>query len=150
VWTPEPVWTTWRNENFCPHRDSNSKPSVFQPIASRYTDCAIQAHSHPYKNLESSKEINKLKLISNLVAEIYLLALLIPKIAIVHYPEQVKTISFLLRPIDCFPRGSRSEVLSATCGGRRGHFHCIYLRALSESVKAADNDMLLRWTSQIA
>jgi hypothetical protein len=27
-WTPEPVWTTWRRENFWPYRDSNSDPSV--------------------------------------------------------------------------------------------------------------------------
>jgi hypothetical protein len=40
-WTPEPVWTTWRRENSCPHRDSNSDRSVVQPVASRYTDWAI-------------------------------------------------------------------------------------------------------------
>jgi hypothetical protein len=40
-WTLEPVWTTWRRENSWPHRDSNSEPSVVQPVASRYTDCAI-------------------------------------------------------------------------------------------------------------
>jgi hypothetical protein len=38
---PEPVWTTWRRENSCPYRESNSKPSVVQPIARRYTDYAI-------------------------------------------------------------------------------------------------------------
>jgi hypothetical protein len=42
-WTPEPVWTTWRNENCCPHRDSNSDPLVVQLVASRYTDYAIPA-----------------------------------------------------------------------------------------------------------
>jgi hypothetical protein len=37
-WTPEPVWTTWRRENYWPYKDSNSDPSVVQPVASRYTD----------------------------------------------------------------------------------------------------------------
>jgi hypothetical protein len=41
--TPEPVWTTWRRENSWPHQDSNSDPSVFQPVASSYTDWAIPA-----------------------------------------------------------------------------------------------------------
>jgi hypothetical protein len=27
-WTPEPVWTTWRRENSCPYRNSNSDTSV--------------------------------------------------------------------------------------------------------------------------
>jgi hypothetical protein len=30
-------------ENSLPYRDSNSEPSVFQPVASRYTDWAIPA-----------------------------------------------------------------------------------------------------------
>jgi hypothetical protein len=33
----------WRRENFWPYRYSNSDPSVFQPVASCYTDCAISA-----------------------------------------------------------------------------------------------------------
>jgi hypothetical protein len=37
-WAPEPVWTTWRRENSLSYRDSNSVPSVVQPVASRYTD----------------------------------------------------------------------------------------------------------------
>jgi hypothetical protein len=37
-WTTEPVWTI-RSNIFLPYRDSNSDPSVFQPAASRYTDC---------------------------------------------------------------------------------------------------------------
>jgi hypothetical protein len=44
-WVPEPVSTTWRRENSWPYRDSNSDPSVFQPVASRYTDWAIPALS---------------------------------------------------------------------------------------------------------
>jgi hypothetical protein len=44
----------------CPYRDSNSCPSAIQPIASRYTDCAIPAppvnyveliNLNPYTNL---------------------------------------------------------------------------------------------------
>jgi hypothetical protein len=42
-WAPEPVWTTGRRENSWPYRDSNSDPSVVQPVASLYTDCAIPA-----------------------------------------------------------------------------------------------------------
>jgi hypothetical protein len=42
-WALEPVWTTWRSENSCPYWDSNSDPLVVQPVASRYTDCAIPA-----------------------------------------------------------------------------------------------------------
>jgi hypothetical protein len=44
-WAPEPVWKTWRRENFCFHRDSNSDPSAVQPLASLYTDWAISAPS---------------------------------------------------------------------------------------------------------
>jgi hypothetical protein len=40
---PEPVWTTWRRQNSWPYQDSNSDPSVVQPVASRYTDWAITA-----------------------------------------------------------------------------------------------------------
>jgi hypothetical protein len=39
-WAPEPVRATWRTENSWPCRDSNSDPSVVQPVASRY----IPAH----------------------------------------------------------------------------------------------------------
>jgi hypothetical protein len=28
-----PVWMTWRKENYLPHRDSNSDPSVVEPVA---------------------------------------------------------------------------------------------------------------------
>jgi hypothetical protein len=40
---PEPVWTTWRNEISCYHRDSKSDPSVVQPVASRYTHYTLPA-----------------------------------------------------------------------------------------------------------
>jgi hypothetical protein len=40
-WTPVPVWTTWRTENSWFYRDSNSDPSIIQPVTSRYTDYAI-------------------------------------------------------------------------------------------------------------
>jgi hypothetical protein len=45
-WAPEPVWTMWRRENFCPHRDSNFHPSVVQPVASLYTDWATEDYEH--------------------------------------------------------------------------------------------------------
>jgi hypothetical protein len=41
-WAPEPVRTMWRRENSWPYRDSNSDPSVVQPIASCYINYAIQ------------------------------------------------------------------------------------------------------------
>jgi hypothetical protein len=37
------VWTKWRRENSWPYRDSNSDPSVVQPVTIRYTDYAIPA-----------------------------------------------------------------------------------------------------------
>lgn len=42
-WVQEPVWETWGGEPLFLYRDSNSDPSVVQPVASRYTDCAILA-----------------------------------------------------------------------------------------------------------
>jgi hypothetical protein len=51
-WGPAPVWTTWRRENSWLYRDSNSDPSVFQPVASRYTEFSIPA---PY---QSGKKYN--------------------------------------------------------------------------------------------
>jgi hypothetical protein len=42
-WDTELVWTTWKRENSLPYRDSNFDPSVVQPVASRYTDCANPA-----------------------------------------------------------------------------------------------------------
>jgi hypothetical protein len=33
AWTPESVWAIRRRENFLPYRDSNSDPSVVQPVA---------------------------------------------------------------------------------------------------------------------
>jgi hypothetical protein len=33
-WAPEPVWTTWRRQNSCTNRNSNSDPSVLQAVAS--------------------------------------------------------------------------------------------------------------------
>jgi hypothetical protein len=36
---PDADWIRgWRSENLLPYRESNSKPLVVQPVASRYTD----------------------------------------------------------------------------------------------------------------
>jgi hypothetical protein len=43
---------TWRRENYLPYWNSNSNPSVIQPVASCYTGCAILAptyYGHWYK-----------------------------------------------------------------------------------------------------
>jgi hypothetical protein len=42
-WAPEQVRGTWRGENPYPYRDSNSKSSAVQSVASRYADWAIPA-----------------------------------------------------------------------------------------------------------
>jgi hypothetical protein len=42
-WTPELVWMACRGENSWPYQDSNSDYLAVQPVASRYTDCAIPA-----------------------------------------------------------------------------------------------------------
>jgi hypothetical protein len=39
----QPVWKTWGRGRSWPYQDSNSDPSVVQPVASRCTDCATPA-----------------------------------------------------------------------------------------------------------
>jgi hypothetical protein len=46
--------------NSCPHRDSNSDPSVVQPVANRYTDCAIPAPNILDQIIMKILKINKL------------------------------------------------------------------------------------------
>jgi hypothetical protein len=41
MWAPEPVWTIRRSDHSLPYRDSNSEPSVVQPVAERYRRCHI-------------------------------------------------------------------------------------------------------------
>jgi hypothetical protein len=38
VWAPEPVWTLWRTENFCPCLESNQDSYVSNRQPSRYSD----------------------------------------------------------------------------------------------------------------
>jgi hypothetical protein len=33
MWAPKPVWNTWRRENSCHYRDSNSEPSIVHPVS---------------------------------------------------------------------------------------------------------------------
>jgi hypothetical protein len=57
-WAPEPVWTTWRRENSWHYWDSNSDPSVVQPVASRYTDWAIPVLLHRNICVKSNTELH--------------------------------------------------------------------------------------------
>jgi hypothetical protein len=58
-WAPEPVWTTWRRENSWAYRDSNSDTSVVQPVASRYTDCAVPALITPCSPFEVNQRFGE-------------------------------------------------------------------------------------------
>jgi hypothetical protein len=42
-WAPEPILTTWKSEYFRPYQDSNSDPSVVQPVTNRYADYSAAA-----------------------------------------------------------------------------------------------------------
>jgi hypothetical protein len=42
---PESFRPLWRSESSWAYRDSNSGPSVVQPVASRYTDCAVPSET---------------------------------------------------------------------------------------------------------
>jgi hypothetical protein len=44
VWTAEPVWTTWRNKNSCPHRDSISDSLVVQPVIGNWENVKSGGH----------------------------------------------------------------------------------------------------------
>jgi hypothetical protein len=63
-WTAEPVWTIWRGENSLPYRDSNSDPSVVQPVASHYTDYAIPGPTSLVKfiNIQVTEKLPPLKM----------------------------------------------------------------------------------------
>jgi hypothetical protein len=54
-WAPEPIWTTLRIENSLPYRDSNSDPSVVQPVASRYTDYNYSMYMEKYGDFRPKK-----------------------------------------------------------------------------------------------
>jgi hypothetical protein len=42
-WATDPFWTSWRSGKSRQYWDSNSDCLAVNPIASRYTDCAIPA-----------------------------------------------------------------------------------------------------------
>jgi hypothetical protein len=52
---------TQRGEKSCPYQEWNSDPSVIQPIASHYTDCAIPAPSRSryLTESETARLVNK-------------------------------------------------------------------------------------------
>jgi hypothetical protein len=63
---PREVWTTWRSNNSWPYRDSNPDLSVVQPVASRYTDCAIPANKYVGESNENRKTEKKFRNIAPL------------------------------------------------------------------------------------
>jgi hypothetical protein len=42
-WALQPVWTICKSQHAWPYRDSNSDPTVVQPVASHFTDCTTAA-----------------------------------------------------------------------------------------------------------
>jgi hypothetical protein len=54
-WASEQVWMTWRGEKYCLYQDSNSDPSVDQPIASHYIDYVIAARNKCYEMYKLNK-----------------------------------------------------------------------------------------------
>jgi hypothetical protein len=58
-WTSDPVWTAWRRYNSWSYQDSNFNPLVVQPVASRYTDYAIQAPYNAVYSVESLPTFRK-------------------------------------------------------------------------------------------
>jgi hypothetical protein len=51
----------WRTKNSRPYRDSNSDPSVVQPVGSRYTNCAIAA---PLIKCSFQKSVSNIRILN--------------------------------------------------------------------------------------
>jgi hypothetical protein len=82
-WTPQPIWTVWISENSTPYQDSNSDPSVVQPISSCHTDCSSAVPRIPNETVCTSGN-HYLVTVEIIVLVLVLVSLLVLQMELVH------------------------------------------------------------------